>query len=160
VTALCPQLRRLKAEHQRWLEQGARRGQAGGGSGETDAAWAARLLALWDGEIAAHLRAEEEVLLPELSRRIPESDAVLVFTLGDHVVLRRLARELREAGPGARAGLLLQFTQKLAEHAAFEEQTLFPILQAEVGTARLAGVEGELAPQHQAPRAARRRSTK
>jgi hemerythrin-like domain-containing protein len=101
------------------------------------------------------------VLLPELSRRIPESDAVLVFTLGDHVVLRRLARELREAAPDGLSALLLQFTSKLAEHAAFEEQTLFPILQTEVGTERLAGVEGELAAQPpQAARSRRRRSSK
>ena len=136
---LCPQLRRLMAEHQRWLSQCERRG------GEGDAACAARLLALWDGEIAAHLRVEEEVLLPELSRRIPESDAALVFTLGDHVVLRRMARELRTAWPGEQAGLLLEFTGKLAEHAAFEERTLFPILQENLGTARLAGFESELA---------------
>jgi iron-sulfur cluster repair protein YtfE (RIC family) len=156
MARLCPQLRRLQAEHQRWLLQSGRRAVPGGQGGrETDAAWAARLLALFDGEIVAHLRSEEEVLLPELSRRIPESDAVLVFTLGDHVVLRRLARALREAAPDALGALLLQFTGKLAEHAAFEEETLFPILQTEVGTARLAGVEGELAAQPP-----RRRSSK
>jgi iron-sulfur cluster repair protein YtfE (RIC family) len=136
--ALCPQLRRLEAEHHRWLAQCGRRG------GEPDAEWTARLLALWDAELAAHLRVEEEVLLPELSRRIPESDAVLVFTLGDHVALRRMARALRTAWPGEQAALLLEFTARLAEHTAFEEQTLFPILQENLGTARLAGIGSEL----------------
>ena len=150
---LCPQLRRLQAEHQRWLAQCERRGDEG------DAPFAARLLTLWDGEIAAHLRVEEEVLLPELSRRIPESDAALVFTLGDHVVLRRMARELRTAWPGEQAGLLIEFTGKLAEHAAFEERTLFPILQDNLGTQRLAAVADELVAAPAARKLPRRRST-
>ena len=156
--ALCLQLRRLQAEHQRWLAQSGRR------RSEPDAAWTARVLALWETEIVAHLRVEEEVLLPELSRRIPESDAVLVFTLGDHVVLRRMARELRSAWPGEQATLLLEFTARLAEHAAFEERTLFPILQEHLGTAGLARFESELVSERARAGAAakgpRRRSTK
>ena len=55
-----------------------------------------------------------------------------------------MARALRCAWPGERASLILEFTAKLAEHAAFEEKTLFPILQENLGTARLAGIDSEM----------------
>jgi len=119
---LCLPLRHLSDEHARLLEVGERR------KGEDTASLAARLLALWDGEILPHCRGEEEVLLPELVRHISEADAVVVFTQGDHTVLRRLARELR-----------------LAEHFRFEEQTLFPALQATLGCDCLAALGGEMA---------------
>ena len=48
-------------------------------------------------------RAEEEVLLPELTHRVSEAAALVVFTLGDQMVLRRLVRELRAAGHQGRA---------------------------------------------------------
>jgi iron-sulfur cluster repair protein YtfE (RIC family) len=136
---LCPQLRRLSAEHARWLADVAR------WAGEDEAAHAARLLALWDSEILPHFRAEEDVLLPELARRVSEADAVLVFTLGDHVVLRRLVRDLRGAQGPQRAAALASLEQKLAEHAQFEERTLFPALQETLGCDRLAGLAADIA---------------
>jgi hemerythrin-like domain-containing protein len=133
---LCPQLRRLSADHARWLAELARPASEGGGG--------ARLLALWDAEIQAHCRAEEEVLLPELARRLSEADAVIVFTSGDHLVLRGLVRDLRTAtGPG-RAEAASALTRKLTEHFDFEERTLLPALQQALGSDRLAEFEGEL----------------
>jgi iron-sulfur cluster repair protein YtfE (RIC family) len=133
---LCPELRRLQAEHARWLAALAREGAA---------PRAARLLALWEEEIQPHCRREEEVLLPELARRIPEADAVIVFTLGDHVVLRRLVRELREACESERGEAVRRLARKLAEHVEFEEQTLFPAVQESLGCDRLAALAPELA---------------
>lgn len=133
---LCPELRRLQAEHAGWLAQLA--GEAGEGR-------AARLLALWEEEILPHCRREEEVLLPELARRIPEADAVIVFTLGDHVALRRLVRELRAAEPGDRPTLTTTLAERLREHLDFEERTLFPALQENLGCDRLAALGAELA---------------
>jgi hemerythrin-like domain-containing protein len=133
---LCPQLRRLQAEHARWL---AALGHEG------DAHRAARLLALWEEEIQPHCRREEEVLLPELSRRIPEADAVIVFTLGDHVVLRRLVRELRETCEPERGEAADRLAHKLVEHLEFEEKTLFPAAQESLGCDRLAALARELA---------------
>lgn len=135
---LCPELRRLSAEHARWLAELDRRAR------EDEVARAARLLALWDAEILPHCRAEEDVLLPELARRIPEADAVIVFTLGDHVALRRLVRELRGAtGPEGREAAA-RLGERLAEHVAFEERTLFPALQETLGCDRLAALGVEL----------------
>jgi len=50
---LCPELRRLQAEHARWLAGLARRASEGEGGR------AARLLALWEAEILPHCRSEE-----------------------------------------------------------------------------------------------------
>jgi hemerythrin-like domain-containing protein len=135
---LCPPLRHLEAEHTRWLAH------AGPRAGERDADHAARLLALWDAEILPHCRAEEEVLLPELARRLSEADAVVVFTLADHVGLRRLARELREAEGTARTAVVAALERRVAEHAEFEERTLLPAAQETLGCDRLAALGGEL----------------
>ena len=135
---LCPELRRFQAEHARWLAE-----LAGWGPG-TEAGDAARLLALWEDEILPRCRRVEDVLLPELARRIPEADAVIVFTLGDHVVLRGLVRELRGAPePGCRE-VAARLGRKLLEHLAFEERTLFPAVQETLGCDRLAALGSEL----------------
>jgi iron-sulfur cluster repair protein YtfE (RIC family) len=137
---LCPALRSLSADHARWLAAVERRER------EDEASRAARLLALWEGEILPHCRGEEEVLLPELARRIPEADAVIVFTLGDHVVLRGLVRELRGAAASGCGEVAGRLARKLAEHVAFEERTLFPALQETLGCDRVAALATEMAP--------------
>ncbi len=134
--SLCAPLRRLSAEHARWLAALARPAGADGGG--------ARLLALWDAEIQPHCRAEEVVLLPELARRLSEADAVVVFTLGDHLVLRGLARDLRNAAGPAAAVAAAALAEKLADHLAFEERTLLPVLQQTLGCDRLGQLQGEL----------------
>ncbi len=136
---LCPQLRRLSAEHARWLADIA----GWQGIGEEDRR--SRLLALWELEVLPHCRAEEDVLLPELASRLSEADAAIVFTLSDHVTLRRLARELRRSSPDARAAALAALERKLAEHARFEEATLFPAIQETLGCDRIAGLASDLA---------------
>ncbi len=134
--SLCPPLRRLSADHARWLSALARPADVEGGG--------PRLLALWDAEILPHCRAEEDVLLPELARRLSEADAVVVFTMGDHLVLRRLVRDLRSATGAAAALAAAALSGKLAEHFQFEERTLLPALQQALGCDRLAELQGEL----------------
>jgi hemerythrin HHE cation binding domain-containing protein len=135
---LCPELRRFQAEHARWLADLAAR-RPGAEAGE-----AARLLALWEEEILPRCRRIEDVLLPELARRIPEADAVIVFTLGDHVVLRGLVRELRRAPEPRRREVAARLGKKVAEHLAFEERSLFPAAQEALGCDRLAALASEL----------------
>jgi iron-sulfur cluster repair protein YtfE (RIC family) len=136
---LCPQLRRLSAEHARWLADVA--GWASAGQEDR----VSRLLALWEMEVLPHCRAEEEVLLPELASRLSEADAAIVFTLSDHVALRRLARELQDATDEARGAALTAMEKKLEEHARFEERTLFPAVQEALGCDRIAGLAPDLA---------------
>jgi iron-sulfur cluster repair protein YtfE (RIC family) len=136
---LCPQLRRLSAEHARWLADIA----SWAGAGDEDRR--ARLLALWDLEVLPHCRAEEDVLLPELAARLSEADAVVVFTLSDHVALRHLARRLREAAGGSCGAAIAAMVTRLIAHARFEEETLFPAIQQALGCDRIAGLAPDLA---------------
>ena len=136
---LCPQLRRLSAEHARWLADIA--AWEGVGEGERRA----RLLALWDRHVLHHCRAEEDVLLPELAARLSEADALVLFTLGDHVALRHLARELRDASGPGRTAALEALEARLTEHARFEDRTLFPAIQEVLGCDRIAGLAADLA---------------
>ncbi len=136
---LCPQLRHLGAEHARWQARIA------AWAGEEEATRCARLTALWEEEILPHCRAEEDVLLPELAARLSEADAAVVFTMGDHVVLRRLARDLRAAEGEERRAAREALELKLVEHARFEERTLFPALQGALGCDRIAGLADEIA---------------
>jgi hypothetical protein len=136
---LCPQLQRLSAEHARWLADIA----AWAGAGDEDRR--ARLLALWNLEVLPHIRVEEEVLLPELAARLSEADAVVVFTLSDHVALRHLARQLREAGEASRSAATAAMVTRLTGHARFEEETLLPAIQAALGCDRIAELASDLA---------------
>lgn len=133
---LCPELRRLQAEHARWLQELERRAEGEG--------VAARLLTLWKTEIQPHCRREEEVLIPELARQVPEADAVIMMSLADHVGLRRLARELEHAAGSDAAAVAARLLTRLGEHLAFEERTLFTAAQEQLGTDRLAALGAEL----------------
>ena len=135
---LCPQLHRFSSDHARWLAE-ERRGR---GKGVDERC--SRLLAAWDREMNPHCRLEEEILLPELTRHVSETDALVLFTMGDHVALRRLARELRAARPEARPAALARFLGKLEEHFRFEERTLLPTLQERIGCDRLGALVDEM----------------
>lgn len=125
-------LQRLADDHRRWL-RAARRLEEETAQGSAPAQAAARFLALWESDVLPRWRWEEEVLVPELAGRVGEADALVVFALGDHCAMRRLARELRDS---PEAGI--ELARRLAEHVAFEERTLFPALEATLGAARVA----------------------
>ena len=102
------------------------------------------------------------MLLPELARRLSEADAVIVFTSGDHLVLRRLVRDLRNATGPAAAVAAAALAGKLAEHFQFEERTLLPALQETLGCDLLGELQGELteAASRRSPRPAEGRSVR
>jgi hypothetical protein len=75
---------------------------------------------------------------------ISEADALIVFTMGDHLILRRLTRELADCFGEARRFVAHQLGQKLDDHIRFEERTLFPAVEATLGRARLTELAGEL----------------
>src|SRR5512137_3160423 len=138
MTLYCPPLRRLSSEHERWLAA------VESWVGASEEERCSRLLALWNAEVLPHCRAEEDVLLPELARRLSEADAAIVFTLSDHVALRGLARELEKASGAKRTATVAALERKLAEHVDFEERTLFPALQEALGCDRIAALASEL----------------
>ena len=87
-------------------------------------------LQAWEAEIQPHFRCEEEILLPELARRLPEDDPLIVRTLVEHVRLRRAVRELHEANAARQVELAAWIGRALDDHIRFEERQLFPRIEA------------------------------
>lgn len=83
-------------------------------------------LEAWEAEIQPHFRCEEEILLPELARRLPEDDPLIVQTLVEHVRLRRAVRELAGADEARQLELAAWIGRALDDHIRFEERQLFP----------------------------------
>ena len=77
-----------------------------------------------------HFRAEEEVLFPELSARVPESREMIELLLKEHEQFRSTVPELdSEAGL---AKLIFDLGDLLERHIRKEERELFPLFEAHV----------------------------
>jgi hemerythrin-like domain-containing protein len=140
----CSASRQLAHEHQRAVAAAQRLEMAASGGGSALPA-RTRFLRAWNEEIVPHYRREEEILLPELAHRVSEADAVIVLTLADHDVLRRLVREISRAPVERLAPLAEEIRARLSEHVRFEEESLFPALEEKLGRHRLSELAGELA---------------
>lgn len=92
----CRLLRRLGEDHDRAVAAGRRLQAAAEDPGPLGEA-TSRFLKTWREEIIPHFRKEEEVLLPDLAQKISEGDAVIMLTLTDHIVLRRLVRAVERS---------------------------------------------------------------
>lgn len=101
-------------------------------------------LAAWESEIAAHFRAEEEILLPALATALPEDHPLIVRTLTEHVALRRAVRAL-SAGSELSAAAAAEIGCLLHDHIRFEERELFPAVEAALTPDALAAVGADLA---------------
>lgn len=103
---------------------------------------AARFHEFWRREGAPHFRIEEEVLLPawELLGTV---DAEAAGRLArEHLDLRAAALALGET-PSLAA--IRRLGEKLAAHVRFEERELFPLIEADLGTAELEQLAGAVA---------------
>ncbi|MBI5445054.1 MAG: hemerythrin domain-containing protein [Deltaproteobacteria bacterium] len=141
---LCPEMTRLSEEHRSGI-LAAHRLRLGLAGSDARAEALTAFLRTWKEVLLPHLRREEEVLLPELAQCVSEGDALIVLTLSDHTVLRRLVRELRRCPHDARPVVALRIGQRLREHVAFEERTLFPAVEQALGRKTLKALSRELA---------------
>lgn len=89
-------------------------------AGTVDAALVRTLRARFDGELAPHFLAEEEVLLPALAAR---GDIELVRRVEEDHAFLRAAVGAAEGGDHA---CVAAFAERLAAHVRFEERELFP----------------------------------
>lgn len=124
-------LRRLSSEHHRALVL-AQRLRAADGDAAGLCATAQQALTQWRAEVASHFVAEEERLLP-LYARFSAPDAPLIAeTLRQHVALRAQADIIAErCDAGAiEASLLHTLGNALRDHVRFEENQLFPAIEA------------------------------
>jgi hemerythrin-like domain-containing protein len=137
------ELRDLSEQHHHGLVAARRLRQAAEGKAAISDALA-HFLDAWDGEIQAHFRAEEEVLLPEFARAVAPDDALIVRTLKEHVALRRAVRDVERARGDEREALAREIGQSLEEHIRFEERELFPAVEAVLAGPRLEELGREL----------------
>ncbi|MGE5817405.1 MAG: hemerythrin domain-containing protein [Deltaproteobacteria bacterium] len=78
------------------------------------------------GNLVNHFRAEEEVLFPEISARIPESRDLIDLLVREHEQMRSAIRNLQEEGL---AKLVFDLGDLLERHIRKEERELFPLFE-------------------------------
>ncbi|MGH2902643.1 MAG: hemerythrin domain-containing protein [Solirubrobacteraceae bacterium] len=101
---------------------------------ETATEIAEAFLVHWNREEKLHFRLEEELLLPAYAVHGDPSHPAVVRMLMDHMLIRRDAERLARAAPRA---LLHDLGSRLADHVAFEERELFPLIEAALPEADL-----------------------
>ncbi len=93
-------------------------------------------LEFWHGDGARHFRIEEEVLLPGWALHSEVNQAAVARMLDEHLLIRREA--LRVEVGEAPLDQLREIGKYLAEHVRFEEEELFPLIEAALDPETLA----------------------
>ncbi|MEK6285735.1 MAG: hemerythrin domain-containing protein [Acidobacteriota bacterium] len=99
---------------------------------DADANWlqmkAGVAVRFFEGELAAHFQAEEEVLFPAM-RELSGAQQIIDELLVEHGKMRRLIDELRQIELSSLASTLKEFADTLEAHIRKEERELFPIYE-------------------------------
>jgi hemerythrin-like domain-containing protein len=123
-----PELRELSVQHHDALVAARTMRRAGEGAAPLEAA-VTRFMRAWHGEIRLHFQVEEEVLLPLFARAVPADDPLIIRTLTEHVLLRRVVYDLKEAAGEQRQQLAAEIGRVLNDHIRFEERVVFPAIE-------------------------------
>jgi hemerythrin-like domain-containing protein len=92
---------------------------------------AQEFLGLYATELDSHFRAEEEILFPQMRRRLPESRQLIDELVRDHQRIRRAVPQLEaENGLGK---LIFELGDLLERHIRREERELFPLFEQHAG---------------------------
>jgi hemerythrin-like domain-containing protein len=102
---------------------------------QTAADAAAAFASFWETEGRQHFRAEEELLLPAVTRHLPAEHPAVVRVLVEHVELRRRAADLERTAPALED--LHVLGRRLNEHIRHEERLLFPLVERTLPPAEL-----------------------
>lgn len=97
----------------------------------------------WDEHGQAHLRAEEEVLLPAYARHADPYDPLLAKVLCDHFAIRHRIQALDHDSPD-QVTALNELGRLLNQHVRLEERELFPLIEATLPDPELAAVASAL----------------
>jgi len=82
-------------------------------------------------ELAAHFKAEEEVLFPAM-KEFAGASQLLVNLIDEHRQLQRISDRFHASGLTAVAGALTEFADLLEAHIRREERELFPLYESQV----------------------------
>jgi iron-sulfur cluster repair protein YtfE (RIC family) len=96
---------------------------------------------MWLTELHGHFRDEEDILMPALARQGDQHWPAILDTLRQHVDLRRRIDDLEralEAEVAPDAAALDALGRALQQHIRFEEDVVFPALEAALDEQELA----------------------
>ncbi|WP_172600495.1 hemerythrin domain-containing protein [Sulfurivermis fontis] len=137
-------LRQLSSDHHSGLVLARRVSKL---AADSDLRGAAQnLLTAWRTEIGPHFVAEEEWLLPLFARYSAPDHPLIVETLRQHVHMRALIDEIEEGLVAPSLPLLQALAAALREHIRFEENDLFPAIEAALPETQLQRLLKHFAP--------------
>lgn len=94
---------------------------------------ASHFAAYWERDLQAHFSQEEQIVLPLLAKHSPPGSNEIEETLNQHAEIRRLVDELNDRLARREpldADLLGSLGEALRSHIRFEENDLFPAVEA------------------------------
>jgi iron-sulfur cluster repair protein YtfE (RIC family) len=111
---------------------------------DADANWlqikASQAVRFFEGELAAHFQAEEEILFPAMSE-LSGAPRIVDELLAEHDQIRQLIGQLRQIEPSSLASTLKEFADTLEAHIRKEERELFPIYEQQASPETIFRVE-------------------
>lgn len=134
-----PALAPLSRDHHHALVIARRLREA---DGESAGEAARRFLEHWRVEEEHHFQLEEEVVLAGCGAHLGPGHPAIARTLREHAQIRADAARLQEDPP---LELLHDLGTRLAGHVRFEENELFPLIEAHVPEAELQALGARLA---------------
>jgi len=150
-----PSLHPLSAHHHHALVQALeirRAGQLPAAQRRAGLQRAAKMfLRFWRQVGRKHFREEEEVLLPAYARRARlDDDPTVLRMLADHASIRARVEDLEAALAAKRPveTVLVALGQLLHDHVRWEEEQVFPRIEAALSPAELLGLSQRLTPLH------------
>jgi iron-sulfur cluster repair protein YtfE (RIC family) len=136
-----PSLHPLSRDHHHALVQARNLSAAAATKNPAELKQAAERFAdYWESELQWHFAQEEQFVLPLLSKHQSPEAAEIRETLNQHAEIRRLVIELKDGltrREVIQEALLDELGESLRRHIRFEENELFPALEAEASEAEL-----------------------
>ncbi|HKX28127.1 MAG TPA: hemerythrin domain-containing protein [Blastocatellia bacterium] len=143
-----PSLRPLSRDHHHALVEAWNLSLAATGDPGSIIPAARRFYNFWQSDLRGHFSQEEQILLPLLEQWASPEDDPISQTLSQHAEIEGLVGQLDSLlirGEAIEAGLLGALGESLRCHVRFEEQELFPAVEAAVPLGELKRMSDRLA---------------
>jgi hemerythrin-like domain-containing protein len=127
-------LQPLSHDHHHTLVQAKDLEIAGAGDDQdSHRAAAARFSVFWKSHLQRHFTQEEQIILPLLAKHTTADGAEIREMLVQHTAITQLIDELNEKlarRETIEESLLINLAEKLRRHIQYEEEVLFPVVEA------------------------------
>jgi hemerythrin-like domain-containing protein len=128
-----PSLRELSVDHHHALVQAHRLIKAANGDEAAQEHTVQEFFVFWNEHANSHFREEDEALLPFFARFGEVNQEPVNQMLREHVLIRRLVKDLQEQmSTQIEPSLLRTLGETFEAHVRLEERVVFPILEATI----------------------------